>query len=125
MRRTREDRGVSVELPQRLQAWFAENKERLQPCGITGDVQQSPADGRTKTSTWMTLERGDHIAVLIVWSSGEAELEYGDVATGEVRQQHRDLHTLQDLLDAIKSIHEWVRTKGEAVPGRATDQPSC
>ncbi|WP_329056522.1 hypothetical protein OG511_02555 [Streptomyces sp. NBC_01453] len=45
---------MSVELPQRLQAWFAEHEERLQSCGITGAVQQSPEDGRTKNSTWMT-----------------------------------------------------------------------
>lgn len=51
--------------------------------------------------------------MLIVWSSGEAELEYGDMATGQVRQQHRDLCTFQDLLDAIETIHEWIRIKGE------------
>ena len=50
----------------------------------------------------------------------ETVIALQDVATGEVRQQHRDLHTLQDLLDAIKSIHEWVQTKGQAVPGRGT-----
>lgn len=60
---------ISVELPQRLQAWFAEHEERLQSCGITGAVQQSPEDGRTKNSTWMTLENDDFVAVLIVWSS--------------------------------------------------------
>lgn len=88
MRQIGEARRVFVELPQGLQAWFAEHEERLRLCGITGDLQQSPADGRTKTRTWMTLERDDHIAVLIVWSSGEAQLEYGDVATGQVRQEH-------------------------------------
>ncbi|MDX6314121.1 MAG: hypothetical protein QOF44_3585 [Streptomyces sp.] len=113
MRQSEEGRPISVELPRRLQAWFAEHEERLQSCGITGAVQQSPEDGRTKTSTWMTLETDDFVAVLIVWSSGEAELEYGDVATGQVRQQHRDLCTFQDLLDAIETIHEWIRTKGE------------
>jgi hypothetical protein len=116
MRQTGEGRRVSVELPQRLQAWFAEHEERLQLCGITGDVQQSPADDRTKTSTWMTLERDDHIAVLIVWSSGEAELEYGDVATGQVRQEHCGLHTFQDLLDAVESIHGWIQTQGGRFP---------
>lgn len=113
MRQSEEGRPISVELPQRLQAWFAEHEEHLQSCGITGAVQQSPEDGRTKTSTWMTLETDDYIAVLIVWSSGEAEFEYGDVATGQIRPEHRELRTFQDLLDAIETIHEWIRTKGE------------
>lgn len=113
MRQSEEEKPLSVELPQRLQAWFGEHEERLRSRGITGAVQLSPEDGRTKTSTWMTLEHDDFVAVLTVWSSGEAELEYGDVATGQVREQHRDLRTFQDLLDAIETIHEWVRIKGE------------
>ncbi|MEV0035269.1 hypothetical protein [Streptomyces sp. NPDC050804] len=64
----------------------------------------------------MTLERDDDIAVLIVWSSGETELEYGDVATGQVRQQHRDLRTFQDLLNAIEGIHGWIQTEGGRLP---------
>ncbi|PJE99442.1 hypothetical protein CUT44_04670 [Streptomyces carminius] len=116
MKQSREGRCVSAELPKRLQAWFAEHEERLQSCGITGDVQRSPEDGRTKTSTWMTLETDDCVAVLIVWSSGEAELEYGDVATGQVRRQHRDLCTSQDLLDAIETIRAWTRTEGGRLP---------
>ncbi|GAA1921620.1 hypothetical protein GCM10009716_32770 [Streptomyces sodiiphilus] len=116
MRETGEDRCVRGELPQRLAAWFAEHEERLRSRGITGDVHQSPPDGRDKASTWMALEREDHIAALVVWSSGEAELECGDVATGQVRRQHRDLHTFLDLLDAIESTHEWIRTKGGRYP---------
>ncbi|WP_237330103.1 hypothetical protein [Streptomyces sp. BA2] len=81
--------------------------------GITADLQQSPDDGRAKTSAWMTLETDARLTALIVWSSGEAELEYGDVATGLVRQQHRDLRTSQDLLDAIETIYEWIHPKSE------------
>lgn len=113
MRQSEEGQPVSVELPQRLQAWFAEHEERLQSCGITGVVQSSPEDGRTRTSTWMTLENDGFVAVLTVGSSGEAELEYGDVATGQVRQQHWDLCAFQDLLDAIETIHYRIRIKGE------------
>ncbi|WP_459246494.1 hypothetical protein [Streptomyces youssoufiensis] len=57
----------------------------------------------------MTLETDDHIAALTVWSSGEAELEYGDVASGLVRQEHRELRTVPDLLDAVASTEEGVR----------------
>ncbi|WP_232544163.1 hypothetical protein [Streptomyces buecherae] len=57
----------------------------------------------------MTLETDDHIAALTVWSSGEAELEYGDVASGLVRQEHRELRTVRDLLDAVASIEEGAR----------------
>lgn len=107
MRDSGEARRITDELPQRLQTWFDEHEERLRSCGITGGVQRSPEDGRTKTSTWVT-------------NSGEAELECGDVATGRVRRQHRDLRTFEELLDAIETIREWIQTKGEAAPGWVT-----
>ncbi|MGW0536244.1 hypothetical protein [Streptomyces sp. NPDC003032] len=108
---------IPAELPQRLHTWFTVHEERLRSGGITGGIQRSPEDGRTKVSTWMTLETDDHVAMLIVWSSGEAELECGDVATSRVRRQHRDLRTFEELLDAIETICEWIQTKDEAAPG--------
>lgn len=89
--------------------WFAEHEESLRTRGILGDLRRSPADGRAKSSVVMTLETDDHIAALTVWSSGEAELEYGDVASGLVRQEHRELRTVRDLLDAVASTEEGVR----------------
>lgn len=120
MRQIGEVGGISAELPQRLHTWFAEHEERLQSCGITGDVQRSPEDGRTEISSWMTLETDDRVAVLTVWSSGEAELECGDVATSQVRREHRDLRTFEDLLDAIETICEWFQPKDEAAAGWVT-----
>ncbi|MEO3765745.1 hypothetical protein [Streptomyces sp. B5E4] len=108
------------ELPEGLQTWFDEHEERLRSCGITGAVQRSPEDGRTKASTCMTLETDGHVAMLTVWSSGEAELECGDVAADRVRRQHRDLRTFEELLGAIETVREWIRTKGGATTGQAT-----
>ncbi|MEV0097312.1 hypothetical protein [Streptomyces sp. NPDC050738] len=100
-------------LPQMLHAWFIENEEQLRSRGVTGDIQRSPDDGRTKTSAWMTVGTDDHVALLIVWSSGEAELECGDLASSQIRQEHRDLRTLSDLLDAIEALLEWAHARGE------------
>ncbi|MBC3981322.1 hypothetical protein H8N01_01715 [Streptomyces sp. AC536] len=95
--------------PQWLSDWFAEHEERLRTRGILGDLRRSPADGRAKSSVVLTLETDGYITALTVWSSGETELEYGDVASGLVRQEHRELRTVRDLLDAVASIEEGVR----------------
>ncbi|MEV5678889.1 hypothetical protein AB0L68_27520 [Streptomyces sp. NPDC052164] len=95
------------ELPQILHTWFTKNAGQLRSRGILGDIQRSPDDGRPKTSASMTLENDDHGAVLIVWSSGEAELEYVNLASGQSRQEHRDLRAPGELLDAIGTILEW------------------
>lgn len=57
----------------------------------------------------MTVETDGYAAVLIVWDSGEAELECGDWASGQIRQEHRDLRTPDELLDAIEDLLEWAQ----------------
>lgn len=100
--------------PQALRAWFAENEVVLQECGVTAGLQRSPEDGRTKTSAWLTMETGDRFAVLIVWSSGEAELEYGNFDSGRMHQEHRDLRNREDLLDSVRTLLRWVQTQTSA-----------
>ncbi|MFD4475867.1 hypothetical protein ACFWPU_07100 [Streptomyces sp. NPDC058471] len=99
------------ELPQMLHTWFTENEERLRSRGVTGDIQRSPNDGRLKTSGWMTVETDGYAAMLIVWDSGEAELECGDWASSQIRQEHRDIRTPAELLDAIETLLAWAQMK--------------
>lgn len=94
--------------PQALRAWFAEHEALLQASGVTAELRRSPEDGRTKSSAWVTLEAGGRFAVFIVWSSGEAELEYGDCNGGRTRQEHRDLRGREDLLDSVRALLRWV-----------------
>ncbi|MEU9110674.1 hypothetical protein AB0D04_02445 [Streptomyces sp. NPDC048483] len=37
------------------------------------------------------------------------------IRTGQVRQQHRDLRTVEDLLDAIETLHDWLVRPGTGV----------
>lgn len=99
------------ELPQALCTWFAENDEQLRSRGVTGEIQRSPDDGRPKSSAWMTVETDDYGAVLIVWDSGEAELECGGSTGNGIRREHRDLRTVDELHDAVESLLGWVRAK--------------
>ncbi|QKW07834.1 hypothetical protein HUT18_17015 [Streptomyces sp. NA04227] len=99
------------DLPRTLHTWFTENRERLLAHGITGDIRRSP-NGRDKSSSWLTLEAGDRIAMLIVWSTGEAELELGDATTGEVRPEHRDLRSIEELLEAVAVVRDWTLPAG-------------
>ncbi|MFE3526488.1 hypothetical protein ACFXOD_33725 [Streptomyces sp. NPDC059161] len=107
------------ELPQLLHAWFTENEEQLRSRGVTGHVQQSPDDGRPKTSAWMTVETDGYVAELIVWDSGEAELACADWASSQIREEHRDLRTPAELLDAIEALLEWAQVKSG---GRASQR---
>nr|WP_229842930.1 hypothetical protein [Streptomyces tanashiensis] len=73
-------------------------------------MRRSPEDGRPKSSAWLTVETGDYLAMLIVWSSGEAELEYGNLDSGQTHQEHRDFRSQEELLDSIQTVLGWVET---------------
>ncbi|MFE3737617.1 hypothetical protein [Streptomyces sp. NPDC059134] len=110
------------EFPQALRDWFAVNEESLRACGVIGDLQRSPEDGRSKSSAWLTVETGDHVALLTVWSSGEAELDYGSLDSGRTHQEHRDFRSQEELLDSIQTVLGWVGTRAPTNGGRPTAQ---
>ncbi|MFE2377521.1 hypothetical protein [Streptomyces sp. NPDC059398] len=59
----------------------------------------------------MTVETDGDVAMLIVWDRGEAQLECGDWASSQIRQEHRDLRTPDQLLGAIGARLEWAHAK--------------
>jgi hypothetical protein len=95
-------------LPDALMKWFAKNEPVLRTRGITAELRHFPADGRLKNSTWLTAESGNRVIQFTVWSSGEAELDFVDLASGDNRPEHRDLQTEQELHVLLGSVLDWV-----------------
>jgi len=54
--------------------------------GIEASLHRSPDDGRNKASAWVTLKADVREGMLIVWDSGEGELQY--LGNGEVVCRH-------------------------------------
>ena len=50
-----------------------------------------------KSAAWVDCEAGDLAGQLIVWTSGEAELAAGNLATGVIGQVHYDLANPEEL----------------------------
>jgi hypothetical protein len=72
--------------------------------GAVWKLDRSPDDGRNKHSVWVTVEHVDRAGTLIVWDSGEAELEAGG-ATMQMVQKHFDgLQAADDALDELVAI---------------------
>ncbi|MFJ7421824.1 hypothetical protein ACIQXD_24910 [Streptomyces uncialis] len=95
-------------LPDALTTWFAKNDEVLRTRGITAELRHSPEDGRLKNSAWLTMEAGNRVAQITVWNSGEAELDFVDLGSGDNRPEHRDLKTEQELHALVGSILDWI-----------------
>ncbi|WP_443066307.1 HD domain-containing protein [Streptomyces sp. NBC_01262] len=95
-------------LPDALMTWFAKNEVVLRARGITAELRHSPEDGRLKNGAWLTVEAGNRVFQITVWSSGEAELDFVDLGSGDNRPEHRDLRTEQELHVLLGSGLDWV-----------------
>lgn len=99
-----------TDFPHVLATWCTDQAAGLRAAAIDCEPGTSPADGRSKASTWVTLSTNARLATITVWDTGEAELDHADVESGQVRPEHRLLQTEGDLVNALSGLVQWVRS---------------
>ena len=88
--------------------WIDTHYESLTARGFLLASDTSPQDGRPKRSMWLDLEHEHRLGRLILWDTGEAELDLADVSTGDVKTRHRQVDTRADLEEALTSFVDWI-----------------
>ncbi|WP_329052726.1 hypothetical protein OG873_25215 [Streptomyces violaceus] len=69
---------------------------------------QGPVADRPKQSACLSIDGPDRLGELIVWSTGEAQLQLGDVASGEVLDEQLQLIDARQLAQAVTRMKAWV-----------------
>ena len=87
--------------------WIETHRASLTERGLLLASGNSPEDGRPKRSMWLDVEGAQRLGRLLLWDSGEAELELADASTGEVNAQHHQIDTRADLERAVTSLLDW------------------
>lgn len=93
-----------------LKAWFDDRQAGLATHGLTVRLGGSPMAGRDKSSLCLDIDSTVRLSQLILWSSGEAELQMAEVVSGEVVSQHRQITSRIELDDALETLLVWVST---------------
>ena len=86
-----------------LAAWHESVEWFLGEHGISARLEVSPDDGRPKASMWLILRRGHVEGELLLWETGEAELNTVR-PDGGVSQEHRQVNSLAELAAALDSL---------------------
>lgn len=76
-----------LDLINAMSDWFFAERASLERRGLTVAFGRSPTD-RDRTSSWLSVERGDRLGFLQIWSSGEVELETGGDGRLDVQEHH-------------------------------------
>ena len=72
--------------------------------GASWTVERSPEDGRNKHSAWVTIQHLDREGALILWDSGEGELEAGGANDTFIQKHFDDLEVANAPLDELVEL---------------------
>ncbi|MEU2615095.1 hypothetical protein ABZ570_26470 [Micromonospora sp. NPDC007271] len=75
---------------------------QLRSLGIQWQLHRGPT--YDKSAAWIDCTNGDLAGWLIVWTSGEAELETADLATGSVDSTHYEFSEINDLTTCLDDL---------------------
>jgi hypothetical protein len=95
-----------------LSQWVETHRASLTERGLLVAMDTSPEDERPKRSRWLDVEGPQRLGRLILWDTGEAELELAEVATGAVNAQHHQVDSTEDLVRALTILVDWVAAAG-------------
>jgi hypothetical protein len=91
-----------------LSQWIETYRASLTERGLLLTSGASPEDGRDKRSMWLDIEGPQRLGRLILWDTGEAELELADVPSGEVNARHHQVDDRDDFERAAAALLDWV-----------------
>jgi hypothetical protein len=94
---------LTVNLLNVLAAWCESVEWFLGEHGISARFEPSPEDGRPKASVWLMLRRGHVEGELLLWQTGEAELNTVR-PDGAISQEHRQVNTLTEPAAALDRL---------------------
>ncbi|WP_346539609.1 hypothetical protein [Micromonospora sp. DPT] len=73
-----------------------------QEAGVQWQLHYGPT--RSKSSAWVDCTTAHHLAQLIVWTSGEAELSVGNVSTGAIAITNYEMSNAAELTACLDDL---------------------
>lgn len=94
-----------------VRSWISAAEANLPSPGAASEVEESPNDRDPRSIRWI-LESFQMMGQIIIWEDGQSEIDLADVASRDVRSEHRRIGDQRDLDAALGAVRDWVvRTK--------------
>ena len=91
-----------------LRAVSEERRARWRDAGLTSELVEGPVTD--DPASWLILSANDALGQLTVWTSGEADMDWGTPANGGSR--HYDLESRDDLNRCLDELEAELRLLG-------------
>jgi hypothetical protein len=90
-----------------FRALASERSDEWTELGAVVSLHASPDDGRSKAAAWVQIDIGERGGQLIVWDSGEGDLEFLR-ADGNAQMKHYDDLTDTSVRRALDDLTELI-----------------
>jgi hypothetical protein len=90
-----------------VRGWISRAEQVSADSGASSEIEESPGDRNPRSIRWI-LESPEMMSQIILWEDGQSEFDLIDVATSEVRSEHRQIDSQQELDQVLKIVREWV-----------------
>ncbi|MEV5768073.1 hypothetical protein AB0L34_26355 [Micromonospora sp. NPDC052213] len=80
----------------------AARRTQWQAAGVHWRLHHGPT--RSKSSSWVDCTTAHHLAQLILWTSGEADLEVGDILTGAITITYYEMSNTAELATCLDDL---------------------
>ncbi|MDT0464647.1 hypothetical protein [Streptomyces gibsoniae] len=98
---------VADELIEQVRAWISLEGRRSPELEAASNIEVSPGGHHPRSLSWI-LEGSDFMAQAVLWESGEFEVDFAEVATGQVRTQSGRAADFRDLESVLEAARDWV-----------------
>jgi hypothetical protein len=86
-----------------IKDWYAGHHQEVTAPGVAVTLQHSPPD-RNKASIAVSFDAGPRLASLIIWDTGETELDLADIHSGTHIPQHHDIGSPAEVDHLLSQI---------------------
>jgi hypothetical protein len=93
-----------------LRGWYTRLRAELDASRFEVGLQ-GPEAGRAKASACLSIDGPERLGALVVWESGEAQLQLGDVMSGQVTDEALWLADAGQLAAAVRGMVTWVTSE--------------
>jgi hypothetical protein len=88
-------------------AWIADEDVKRHALAVSSEIEVSPLDRNPRCISWI-LESPDFVGQIVIWGDGQAEVDLADIATGEIRSEHRQIDDHDELASILGAVQDWV-----------------
>lgn len=98
---------LGAALLERAQEWIRQEIHKAEALRDASTIETSPDESELTSVSWI-LDGGNFMAQVVLWDTGEFEVDLVNAETGQVRTRSGRLESPSELESCLATARDWV-----------------